>query len=357
MLPASTLSEAVRNVASGTTRAVILFAIWSALLICAVLSDQLAIRMILDGSNAFRSSGASVSVMIANGRVEGSVCDSLNQLPNVRAAGALRLADNDLVAATMPSSPIPTFEVSSGLVAILTSRAGSGVFVSRDLANGLGTSAGDPFYLTGGEKTEVAGVFDYPTDGRRPGLAYSVLETVAPTGYFDECWVDIWPRSDEVLSLMGTTVGPASQADEPPPQLTQLNSTLGVSFPAVELFRDRPTANLPLYLVAGGGLLGFFAVWTRKLELASARHLGVTSGAQMAQMTIEASVWLCASSLVAFAVACVLGTFVSASDLMSLLVPSLIMIGAGAVANIAATILTVSWIDGTHYLIYFRDRQ
>ena len=81
------------------------------------------------------------------------------------------------------------------------------------------------------------------------------------------------------------------------PTVRQLNTRFGAGLDSSALFASRTTAWLPV--LAGGVALalGFVAVWTRRLELASALHCGVPKPALVLQMMLETASWTLAATV------------------------------------------------------------
>ncbi len=354
----SIVSEALRNVSSGTSHAVLLTLIWSVVLAGAVLTDFVGLSSILDSASRFQAAGSNVAVMISGGRIDGDICAQMAKFPNVQAAGAIRAAATDLVPDKAPGAAIPTREVTSGVLQILTGKSNvtpsAGVFLSSDVATALGTTNGQTM-LIGGREATVGGVFPYPADGRTSGLGFSILEPVTQSGRFDECWVQIWPQSDEVLSLMSGTVTDSSDTSKPP-VLTQLNTTLGTTFPSQKLFEGRPSRYLPILVAIVGACLGFGSLWSRRLEFASARHLGVTPRNQATQVIIESASWNLTGGILAFAVALVAGSQLPSGDAASLVLSTSLGVGTGLIAVVVGSMLVIGAINERNFLRYFRDR-
>ena len=134
----------------------------------------------------------------------------------------------------------------------------------------------------------MAGVFDYPADGRRPGLGYSLLVPATSDAAFDECWIASWPQSAEVrtlirLSLTPEDAGPTTEQ----PLVTQLNSRNGASFDGSLRFEERITRFGGPASLLGGAILGCLFVRVRRLEFAAARHSGITFIDQATQIGVE----------------------------------------------------------------------
>lgn len=360
MTAGSIASEALRNISSGTTRAALLMVLWALALSGVVGAEFFAVTAILQSASTFRAAGSNVAVMVASGRIDGDACSRMANLPNVQAAGAIRAAPMDLSPDKAPGTIVPTKEVTPGLLRILNTKPGAGapalggIFLSQDVAAALGTKAGQTISI-GGQKASVGGVFDYPSDGRTAGLGFSILEPVLQSGRFDECWVQIWPQSDEILSLMSGTVADTSDRSNAP-VLTQLNTTLGEKFSSQELFDGRLSRYLPIALACIGFGIGFAALWVRRLEFASARHLGVSPFDQSAQALLETAAWDLSGGLIACAVALVIGSQLPLTDEGPILLSSLLSVTTGLVAAGIGGLLAMGLINERHFLRYFQGR-
>ncbi|WP_223227628.1 hypothetical protein [Leifsonia xyli] len=250
------------------------------------------VRSLTERAVAFRAAGASVITLAAADRIDGCSCDRLAELPGVRAAGALRDSGRGVSAATLPSSSIPVFEVTPVFAAILPAEraAITGLLVSDQVAEALAVRAGDSIATEDGP-VGVAGVYGYPSDGRRPCYGYAALAPAGDSDAFDECWIDVWPLSSDIPKLLHTTLLP-TQADDERPVLSQLNTTRGASFEGETLFAGRITQyGGPVALALGAGL-GFVAVRSRRMHLASALHAGVSRADLAAITALETVVWV-----------------------------------------------------------------
>lgn len=303
------LSEAWRNLVTGTTRAA-LFAVLLALLSAGLAALEVtAVQQISAAAHTYVASGASVLTLRAPGRISGSACEALDAVPGVRAAGALRSTSATLVATVLPSSPLPEIEVTGGVLDVLRAddRPGTGVVLSQEAAASLSVVAGDDLSTRAGGVL-VTGTYAYPSDGREPGYGYAVLAPVAANRAFDECWADVWPQSREMPVMLRTTLLPAETGDDRP-VLSQLNGSLGARFDGTARFDGRATRfAAPLALLLAGAL-GYVSVRRRRLELASALHAGMRRWELAAMLGIETLAWvLPAVVLTATAVAALLAT-------------------------------------------------
>ena len=330
------VSEAWRNIASGAALAGPLAALMGTL--CAVVIGFAAadVRGIAERAAEFRGSGAAVLILQAPGAIDPGACEALGGTPGVR-AGALRRAPNDVAAAALPRSSIPTFEVTPGLVGMLdVAGAGApGVLLSRAVADTVGagglTAARGP--------VTVGGVYEYPRDGRRADLEFAVLAPTTSGEPFDECWAATWPQQPDLETLVRTSLVPIESTEV---AVTQLNSTHGAVFDGAALFEQRPTRWLPALLALAGGVTAYLAARVRKLELASARHSGVTLADQWITVALESVAWAVAAAVVAAPVICAFVARAAAVDrgsYLSLGVSSWALACAGGLVGATAAVL------------------
>lgn len=350
-------SEAVRNVRSGTSGALLLGTLWFIVLMTTLVWNTVTVIAIVDAAQRYQDSGAATTIVESADNISGTLCESMSSIPNVTFAGALRESSAPIRPAATPGVDLPTFDASPGLVSLLMNGAGErdGIFTSRQVAGALGVSRGSTLTTADGEGA-VSGVFDYPEDGRRAGLGYAAVQSVAPSETFDECWVSVWPESDRVRAVVAASVLASAPADDAPPVITQLNSSLGASFEAERRYRDRATALVPLGTLLVGAGLGCSSVRTRRLELASARLVGVRIADQMSHLSLEQVMWVGASSIAAF----VASTAVVLSCAPALAVPAMhtavLTLAGGAVAMWAGSMLALATISSRRTIDYFKNR-
>lgn len=288
------LSEALHDLSTGAARGVLFACLLCLACLGLGLADLTSIDSIYQAGQRFQTSGGSTLVYSASGAIDGKACDSLRSVHGVRAAGAIR-AGTPQTSALLPSGAIPTFEVSPGFgefTALGDPPANQGPVISQTVATTLGLKVGNTTRLVSGEE-RVAGIYQYRDDGRIPGYGYAIMLPTTNATAFDQCWVEIWPQSAELENLLSSTLSPgsAAQLSKNPPQLSQLNSTLGSAFDGEQLFNDRITRFAPAGAALIGFGLGFAAIRSRRLELASARHAGVQFQSQAAQLAFESAAW------------------------------------------------------------------
>ncbi len=358
MRRAAVVREAWRNVLGGTARAGLLALVLAVVVVGLQLADLRTVRGITAQVDAFRAAGADVLVLSATGQVDGERCALLASQPNVVAAGALR-KDVDQFAATLPSSSIPSFAVTPGFPGVLLPDGGpvaTGVVLSRDLADALGLGPGDRLGLLGGDST-VAAVYDYPQDGRTAGYGYALLAPTTERAPFDACWVREWPRTPETEALLrGVRVAGTPDQDAPAPELTQLNSSLGQELDAAELFAGRATRWFPLVAFGLAMALAAGATRLRRLEIASARHLGVTATDQVLVLLCETVLWAGPVLLAGAVSAAVVVAGGHPDDVLPMLALGALAPVAGvlgAAAGVGAAALTIRESD---LLRFFKER-
>jgi len=347
--------EALANILSGTTRAVVYFSF--VLLVCGglVLADALSVRGLIDEAERYQQVGASTLTVNAAGRIDGAACDALRGADGVLEAGAVRKRVKEHSLAAVPNSPVPGYEVTPSFP-LASAWPSAGLLVSSEVAEMLRLAPGDGFAVEGDE-ARVAGVFDYPLDGRRAGFGWSILALVPEKGVFDECWVKVWPENEELRTQLLQIVAPApGDQKDSAPEITQLNQTLGRSFTGRERFESRITRFAgPLVFAAGFGA-AFLAVRTRRLEVASNLHAGARKRSILIQLTIEMLVWALPVAVLIWLSGFALAFGAPPDDAGHLRWQQGLGAGAfllGALLGTAASVLSV---NETHFFRYFKDR-
>ena len=363
--------EAYRDTRSGTARAGTFGLVLALLLLALAAADLLAVRVITDAAERFRTSGASIVTLTAPDRIDGAACDALADIRGIRAPGAHRPPppppragragaappplDQGVVANALPSSTLPVFDVTPGLRDVLhaSGQPSAGLILSDQAAASLAVREGDALATRQGP-VPVAGAFAYPSDGRRPGFGYAALAPIPAGTTFDECWVDVWPTLPEIPALLRTTLLP-EVADTQPPVIAQLNATLGASFDGAARMSERVTQFAPPVAAFVAAGLGFLAVRTRRMHLASALHAGVTRPALAAVVALELLTWVIPAALAATA-AIVLIVATAPAEAGSFAQLGLRVIVAGVAATPLGALLAFATIRERHLFRYFRTR-
>ena len=189
----SVLSEALRNIGSGVSRA---FAMFLAVLLSGTLLGGYEAMTVIDlESQAVQRINAYADVnAIVGGTVDGTACDRLSDAGDGMTgtlAGAMRAGEQVVPLAT-PGKDISSYDVTPGMIRLIAGNAKadvSGVWVPRDVAKDFGLAVGSALRTREGT-TRVAGVFDWPNDGRDTRFAYAFIVPVsASASTFNECWV------------------------------------------------------------------------------------------------------------------------------------------------------------------------
>lgn len=357
MRPASVASEAWRNVTSGTAQALQIAVLLGALTAAVVGVDLASISAISARAAAFHDAGGDILVIEAPGLISSRACESLNRTTGV-IAGALRAATGNLVARALPSSSIPTFEITPGLAPILLDGAAAppGVLVSGALARALGLAAGGSLDSLTGSAT-VAAVYDYPDDGRRADFEFAAMLPVGSDRPFDECWARSTARSDDLAPLLLSTVVPQSGGQSDPPKIAQLNGSLGERFDGAGQFADRPTRLLPFMGAGLAFIVSFVATRLRRVELAAARHSGVAASEQWATVMLESLVPVAFAPIVTAPVVAWFVVHAPPTDLgtsLGLAVGYAGMLGLSALLGATIAVLLIRERD---LFAHFKDRK
>jgi hypothetical protein len=352
----SILTEACRNVVTGTTRAALFGTVLSAIVGSLAIVDARSIIDLQSRAAEFVSSGATVQVLVAKKMTDAASCEGLGRVNGIRAAGALR-ETGPVVLRAMFANPIPAYAVTPGFIKVLGGDPGSraGAWLPEELAATLKVTPGSRLDTTAGPLT-VAGTYSHPDDGRDSRLAYAVLLPQLPSGVFDECWADAWPVSKSARKIHYAAVKVDGESSEPV-NIDQLNTSMGTEFDGAAEFAGRVTRHTLPACVVVGFVLGFVATQRRRLELAGALHIGMPARAVMSMMLIETAVW----TLAAFALsACALVFAVNLGRPADAWEIYLIDIRGPAIAVVAAlagAVCAATTIRERHLFRYFKDRR
>ena len=356
----SLFSEAWRNLLTGTVRAGLLGTVFALTLSTLTVSDAVIVDTLVKEAQDFQEVGASTITVAAPAAISGDACEALSQTNGILASGAIRSTSKSLSLSVLPRSPVPISEVSAGFSAVLGVQPGSagGVVVPKDVVLNSGGQDEEVLKTARGD-VAVAGVYLYPSDGRRPGLGWAILDPIATGQIFDECWVKIWPWSDEIQSVLKGVVVAAGATQDQATQTTQgqLNAKLGTRF----LGEDRYTSRVTRYAPGAALILGFalaaVSFRSRRLELAARRQDGFSRTDVTAQSIIETLAWVTPAALCAWAASTVYpylvayGTTVEGAGANPFIIAIAGVIGAVLGAGVTAAI-----VRERHLFAYFKDR-
>lgn len=360
------LTEAARNLATSTTRALTFALALVAVLLVTVGMDQASVTTTRIAHHQFRADGATLWVLASPDGIDAGRCEALAGLRGVVGAGAVRAGD-DVRLALLPSTTTRVADVSTGLRTILaiTRPATSGVWISPSLSESLGADPGETLTLEDGSTVTIADRYAFPEAVSSSTLSSALAAPAPTTGLWDECWLDLETYDEATTASMTFSLVPA--ADDllgGQAQLTQLNGSHGRSHNLPALLAERPTRWLLLAAPVLAALVGAISVRTRRLEHAAARHVGVTRTDLAATTAVESAVWAITAALLTVAVVAIVHVALMASagldprtDLTATLADTARPASlAAAAATVAATLTSLTNKPRQLYR-YFRERQ
>lgn len=346
MRPAEIRREAARNLATGTSHALLL-AVTTAVLICGLSILELStIRGMISTAQQFQQRGGSIMILTAENSINGRLCDLLADQPGVQAAGALSTMDTPLRLGAIPNNPLTHFTASPGFATMLPAATGQqhpGLLLPEAVADDLGLRVGDPLPTASGP-TVLGGTYDYPDDGRPPGMGYAAISPTSADHIFDACWIDAYPVGQATTDLLYTTVIADSSLPDSGPKLTQHNTTLGKATEPAHAYTARTSAWYPVAGFILGSVIGAGAIWLRRLEIASALHSGIRKTDQLAIFTLETAAWASVAALTAAPLILISARYLAYADhptvtLTTALIPA--MTCAGTLLGVLAAALSV----------------
>ena len=349
----SALGEAWRTVWSNSTPALLLTALM--VTVCGGLgvADASAVAHVVRSRQAFVARGDSTWVIGSAGGISGQVCDKLAGSGSIVGSGAVRVPDQSVPFASAPGTAVTFLQATPGLLAFLDPApfGQRGLLLSPDLAQTLGAQQARTIRMSDGRIASVVGVMSELTTVTT--LQNAAIDIEQPSGAYDACWVQTSGAQDaellgELAALPGAPAGP--------PQITQLDSTLGSTPSAVRDYADRASRFAPVAAAACGVVIGIGAVRRRRLELASARHMGQSRAALTLQAGVEAGVVAVATIVIGS-----LGVLIVARAAPRGAVVSVAEAGArplvtGPALLVVATMLAAATLRESSLYAYFKER-
>lgn len=374
MKPAAILSEAWRDIASGTTRALACAAALAVIATCAAVADLADILMLQRESRQWAASAAAVHIIAGSGQIDPASCANLatasaapsatsggERATPIRAAGAL--GDGGTVSLTaMPAAPLDVWLATPGLADVLgigaAQQADAGVWISSQLADTLHAGEGDDLPTDLGVM-HISAVFRWPDDSRDQRLAYAI---VAPTPadaarQWDECWAVIDPANPGAEDLLGTAAIAVPGA-APATQTKQANAALGTNPDIPDRYRGRATRIMLAAAPIAAFVIALAAVRARRVELADDVHMGIPRGGIHAALALETFAWAVPAVLGAAASATVVAAWAGgrghAPALAAVQLPSL---AAALVTAQIGVIVGVLGVRDDQLFMYFKNRR
>ncbi|WP_141915039.1 ABC transporter permease [Klugiella xanthotipulae] len=309
----------------------------------------------------FRQAGGSVTIVSAPAKIDGEQCDALSKTSGISSSGAIRQIES-ITFSALPDRALNQYAITPGFASLLSSTSletsVSGIWISRDLSSDTGWLAGSKVSLSDGRTSDVAGVYDFPSDGRDQSLAYAVASPYSYSDLFDECWIDSWPISpqSEQLSYLSVLASPDGIFEMEVPTIRQLNSTLGVKFDGSEKFDKVPFVAVQIFLIAISFSSATIWIWTRRLEFSSALHAGVRRADIILQLIIEFSVLMVPAGLVSAIILYFFSHYSNPDPWISSFCVGLKFIFISALAFLLSIIFTPLFLREDNLFRYFKER-
>jgi hypothetical protein len=282
--------EAWRNTLSGTSKLFVWAVALSSLLgVLAWFDTSQSVGLINQSAERIKGGGATW-VIESPGQIDGAACDALSEIPAIRSSGAARKLAEPVTIVSLPSAPVPAFEVTPGLASMYGNPGTSGNLIPQTLASRLSVEASDEVKAVEGT-VRIAAVYQHPDDGRAPDFGYAILQPVPATGLFDTCQATVWPTDQSTINLLNTTLRAVDGAGQQQTKLSQLNPTFGSVDDTVSNYRQRLTRWTPMLGLLIGLIIGFASIRARTLEIASVLHTGFSAVGLVGQLAIETLIW------------------------------------------------------------------
>ncbi|KAA8816633.1 hypothetical protein EMB92_07120 [Bifidobacterium callitrichos] len=324
--------------------------------------DLMQINRLIDDSRQYAQSGAATYTISLQDGIDGVACEGLSGVDGVQAVGAIRQSDRKIAFATLPSTGIPTYEVTPGAVRVFsptlsddgTDADGMGIILSSTVADTLGAQIGRTIAMNHSGDARVRGIYQYPDDGRDSQYSYAVLEPVNSDRPFDACLVRTWPVPNDIEMLMYLSARVTGKDQHP--QISQLNSRLGSTPPSQTLFSERLTAFAPWVALVVAFILGLVMIRMRRLEFASALHAGVPKGILILQVLIELSAAAVGAMLLCTPLIVWVTLAVDASNMTALYDSLLRVPAAGYAGLLVGGLVAVLLTHERQLFTYFKNR-
>lgn len=350
------LREVVADIVSGTTRAGALATVMAILVGGMVLADSLTVRRLVEDAREFHDAGAATLILTAPDAVDPMVCEALNGVKGVRAAGALRESTSEVTLTVLPASPLRIWEVSPRFSSVLAvAGGGEGPLVSQEIVDATGV-APSGWVATDSGALFAAAVYDYPADGRRAGLGWAALLPLETREPFDECWVSTWPYDDAIRQALPSVVNLDAAADASfGYDIMQLNERHGTRPPGAQTLATRATVFAPIAAAVLGAALGVLAIHTRRREFASRLHHGSHRTTVVGLSFLETWFWAGCGTGVACLAAVGVGVSVPAEDGHAIVVTGALTAAVGGASAILGALARAALVKERDLFRYFRE--
>lgn len=296
----SLLSEVWRNVASGTSRTLLLATVTALLVVALGAIENSTVSGLDSKARSFVQSGASTYIISSANNVDGTACERLAQSELIDRAGALRQSRSVHID-SLPDAPAQVYEVSPKFLSFLkvSSSPRPGVLISQGLAHDvLPKTLSGSYASRQVSPLSVVGVYRWPDDGRSSDLQYAVVAPLPTTAVYDQCWIRSADPAQKPLDLLqATLIRPPDDPSEAVP--VQLNQRLGEEFPMRSEFSSRGTRYAWLFACTTAILISIAAARRRAAEFVNAKECGVPTNSIIIGCALEAGIFAVLGSALA----------------------------------------------------------
>ena len=371
MKPNAILSEAWRNIATGTTRALACAAILTLIAAGTAILDLTGILSLQHESRQWATSAADIHIVSGGKQIDPTACTNLTRTTGttangttthpIQAAGTLKNS-REITLTAMPAAPLDEWQATPGLADVLgigaTQQTRPGVWISSQLASTLHTREGDDLPTDQGVM-HISAVFPWTDDSRDQRLAYAIITpTPIDTGQqWDECWATIDPANPDAEDLLNTTAT-AIPGAAPATQTKQANTMLGTNPDLDTRYRQRTTRIMLAITPIAAFAIALTATRARRIEIADDLHMGIPRQGILATNALETLAWTLPAVLAATAIAYTTARW--ASGHANALTLTTIQLPALATAIITAqlgTIAAISTVHDSQLFAFFKNRQ
>ena len=319
-----TFREAWRNINSRMSQFLsTLFILTCVIATCAGI-DGRQVMSIEQKARTYRSSLSNVYVIKAEQQIEPAACQALPQNTGIEAAGGLRKA-TPIRLTLSKASPLNTYEVSQSFLTVITggkqsSAMTGGIWLSQALADKFFLHVGSQVDTTAGPM-KLAGIYQWPEDGRDTRLGFAALVPVITPSAYDECWASVWPPKSITRTLNQALQYSETSSNA---QTEQVNYTMGDKFDPNTEFTSRLTRPLifaPLLLCF---VFGVAVCRRRKLENSGYLHAGEPKSSMVLRLMVEYGLCTLMAVCLTLSISIIVLKIIRVTDISGVLVASLL---------------------------------
>lgn len=369
MKPTAILSEAWRNIATGTTRALTCATILTLIAAGTAIFDLTGILALQHESRQWATSAAAIHIISGHKQIDPITCADLTQATGttrdhtrttpIQAAGALK-SSGEITLTAMPSAPLDAWQATPGLANVLgigaTQQTRPGVWISSQLAATLHAREGDDLPTTQGIM-HISAVFPWADDSRDQRPSYAIITpTPIDTGQqWDECWATIDPANPDAEDLLNTAAIPGTA---PATQTKQANTMLGTNPDLDNRYRQRTTRIMLAITPIAAFVIALTATRARRIEIADSLHMGLPRQGILATGILETLAWTLPAILAATATVYTTARWTSGhANALTLTAIQLPALTAALITAQIGTITAITVIHDNQLFAFFKNRQ